>query len=180
MSHKSLKRIMTALTIGLLAWTNIAYSQTPKEPQAILLGDIHIKPSNPIDNDPVKIQPGTPVTLNVTIENHGTVASPAGKLFVRYAFAKPLDKEENSVLFTTETLPLPSIPAGESINIAFQTPHQWPSILDYVRDDGLMREYQAIATFHEKQPKMIGSLAITFSAYYYPGIRKEIPTSIKD
>jgi hypothetical protein len=171
--------LASLMVLSVLAWAGLVYGQSYQSntPQAILLGSINIQPVNPIGNDPVKIQPGTPIMLNVTVENKGEAVSPSGTLLMRYALAKPLDKDPKSVVFETERQPLPSIQPGEKVNIAFTTPHQWPSVLDYIRHDWLMREYQAVASF-DGQEKIIGTLAITFSAYYYPGIRKEFPTPI--
>ena len=92
-----------------------------------------------------KIQPGTAVKLVVTVENKGQQESPAGQLYVRYAFAHPLENEAASVIFETEKKPLPAIEPGKKAEIVFDTPHQIPSLLDFVRHDWSIREYQAIA-----------------------------------
>ena len=47
-----------------------------------------------------------------------------------------------------------------------------------MRNDWPIREYQAVAVFPNDE-KTIGTLAITFSAYYYPGIKKELPAKIE-
>lgn len=172
--------LATGLVFGVVAWAGIVYGQsvTSNVHQAVLLGSINITPEKPLSQDQLpKVQPGTNVKLGVAVENKGQTESPSGKIYIRYAFAKPLENEQKSVIFQTETLDLPSIEPGKTVNIDFKTPHQWPSLLDYVRHDWLMREYQAIAVFDHTE-KMIGSLAITFSAYYYPGIKKEFPTII--
>jgi hypothetical protein len=145
---------------------------------AILQGSIHVEPVQPLpEGQGGKIQPGTLVKIVVTVENNSQRASPAGELYVRYAFAHPLDKEQASIIFTTEKKPLPSIKDGEKIDIAFDMPHQIPSLLDFVRNDWSLREYQAFVVINA-QEYLIGTLAITFSAHYYPGIKKEYPARI--
>jgi hypothetical protein len=145
---------------------------------SILQGSIHLKPAQAVPNDQTgKIQPGRPVKLAITVENKGERISPSGNLSIRYGFAKPLDKEENSVIFKTEQKSLPQILPGQKVDISFETIHETPSLIDFVREDWPLREYQAVAHFSNEE-KTIGTLAITFSAYYYPGIRKEIPASI--
>lgn len=173
-------KLVAFTLLGLLLLARIGYGQTQvtESKQAILQGSIQIQPSqNVLGDQESKIQPGTPVKLIVAVENKGPQTSPPGQLFVRYAFAKPLDHEATSIIFETEKKPLPAIAPGKKIEISFDTPHQSPSLLDFVRYDWSMREYQAIAVFNREE-KMIGTLAITFSAYYYPGIKKEFPTKI--
>lgn len=167
------------LIAGLLLLARIGYgqSQIPNS-QAILQGLIHAEAVQPVEKEAShKVQPGTPAKLSVVVENRGSQASPKGEIYLRYAFVKPLESEKGSVIFHTEKLPLPAIEPGKSLALAFTTPHAWPSLADFVRDDWSMREYQAVAVFG-KEELVIGSLAVTFSAYYYPGIRKEIPTHI--
>jgi hypothetical protein len=172
--------LATALVLGVVAWAGLVYGQSmsANPRQAVLQGSIHIEPEKPLDQEhPPKVQPGTGVKLSVVVDNKGDVASPSGKIYIRYAFAKPLDNEEKSIVFQTEDQELPSIEPGKTVDINFKTPHQWPSLMDYIRNDWLMREYQAIAVINNVE-KTIGTLAITFSAYYYPGIKKEFPTPI--
>lgn len=165
---------------GFFIITGMGYSQTETTDHkaAILQGSIHIQPSMPISNDhAIKIQPGTSVKLMVTVENKGEQTSPPGQLYVRYSFAHPLENEKTSSIFETEKKPLPPIEPGQQVEIAFDAPHQLPSLLDFVRYDWSIREYQAIAVI-DHQENLIGTLALTFSAYYYPGIKKEFPTEI--
>lgn len=181
-SNRWLFRLGIGLIVGLLLLARIGYGQNQAavSQQAVLQGSIQVQPVKPVLNDKTgKVQPGTPVKLSVAVENKGTQASPSGEIYVRYAFAKPLENESTSVIFETEKLPLPPIEPGKSIHLTFNTPHPWPSVLDFVRYDWPMREYQALAVIDGTE-QTIGTLAITFSAYYYPGIRKELPTEIKD
>lgn len=168
------------ILFSLLLLARIGYGQIQmvEAKHAILQGSIHIQPVTPLPNDQTgKIQPGTPIKIVVTVENNSQYPSPAGELFVRYAFAHPLENEARSNIFETEKKPLPSIEPGKQIEIAFDTPHQLPSFLDFVRYDWSMREYQAIAEFNHEE-NLIGTLALTFSAYYYPGVKKELPNKI--
>lgn len=142
--------------------------------QAILQGAVLVQAQpQPTQYQTDKIQPGHSVKLSILVENKGNAASPPSQIYIRYAFAKPLDKDPNSILFETEKVDLPIIEAGNSVELTFDAMHKWPVLPDYIRNDWGMREYQALV-----DGKIIGTLAITFSAYYYPGIRKEIPVAI--
>jgi len=146
--------------------------------EAVLQAAIIVEPaSQPTQFQTEKIQPGHSVKIALLVENTGNAASPTGKISVRFALAKPLDNEPKSMLFETEVVELPSIEPGHSLELSFKKTHQWPSISDFIREDWGMREYQAILNL-ENQHQVIGSLAVTFSAYYYPGIRKELPFKI--
>ena len=145
------------------------------EKQATMQAAILVQPTiQPTQFQTDKIQPGQSVKISLLAENIGDTASPASKIFVRFALAKPLDNEPSSILFETEAKELPVIQPGNSLEIAFEKTHKWPSISDFIREDWGMREYQAVIQV-EGQQEIIGSLAVTFSAYYYPGIRKELP-----
>ncbi|MCE2982274.1 MAG: hypothetical protein LW832_01790 [Parachlamydia sp.] len=180
-SSRWLFRLSLALLLCLLLLARIGYGQQQQQAvlqqEAILQGSIQIQPVQPIDEDKPKVQPGSPVKLSVVIHNKGTTPSPQGELYLRYAFAKPLDKEEASVIFETEKKVLPSIEPGKIVEIAFEKPHLLPSLLDFVRDDWSLREYQAFATI-DGHENLIASLAVTYSAYYYPGVHKEFPIKV--
>lgn len=180
LSNRRIIRIVTGLLLGLMLLARIGYGQiqTGDGQHVILQGSIHVQPVKPVIGDQTgKIQPGTPVKIIMTVENKGQQASPPAELYVRYGFSHPLDQETKSVIFNTEKKQLPTIAPGKKLEMAFETYHHIPALLDFVRDDWPMREYQAIATVHEKD-HLIGSLAIAFSAYYYPGIKQEFPTKI--
>jgi len=189
MHHKQLYRpsrhcfrLGISLVIGLaFLIINSGYSENQSDVnrQTTLLASIQMEPTKPITGDSTgKIQPGTPVKLLVTVSNQGKAPSAAGELYVHYAFAKPLDREVNSLIFQTEKKPLPVIEPGQQTTIEFSTTHTSPALFDFVREDWPLREYQAIAMIDHEE-KLLGTLAITFSAYYYPGIRKEFPTYVK-
>jgi hypothetical protein len=166
------------LGLLLLARIGYAHTHTLDLKHGILQGAIHIEPVQSIPgHEAGKIQPGTSVKIVVMVENKGLQESPAGELFVRYAFAHPLEHEESSVLFTTEKKPLPALEPGKKVDITFDAVHQIPSLLDFVRYDWSIREYQAIAIINNEE-NLLGTLAITFSAYYYPGFKKEFPTKV--
>lgn len=175
-NYRPLKVFFIIIAVLLLA--RIGYGQIQDLRQGVLQASIQIVPTQPITGDDSgKIQPGTAAKLVVTVENRGLQKSPEGSLYVRYAFAHPLENETGSVLFETEKKPLPSIEPGKKEEITFEAPHKIPSLLDFVRHDWSLREYQAIATINQTN-YTIGTLAITFSAYYYPGIKKELPTKV--
>lgn len=179
LSGRRLLKVVVFVVIGLLLLARIGYGQIQVGGKhGVLQGSIHLQPVQAMPGDQTgKIQPGTAVKLVVTVENKGLHESPAGQLYVRYAFAHPLENEKASIIFETEKKPLPAIEPGKTLDIAFETPHQIPSLLDFVRYDWSIREYQAIAVVNNTE-NMIGTLAITFSAYYYPGIKKEFPVKV--
>lgn len=173
-------RVGVGCVIGLFFLMRAGYGQHAPEisKQTTLLASIHVEPTNAAPgNHKSKIQPGTPVKLAVIVENKGAHPSAAGELYVRYAFAQPLDKEKNSLAFETEKESLPVIEPGQQVTVEFKTTHTLPAVFDFVRDDWSLREYQAIAVIDHEE-KLLGTLALTFSAYYYPGIRKEFPASV--
>ena len=180
-NQRWLLKIFAFIILSLLFLARIGYGQTQVSDlkNIVLQGSINIEPIKIIPSDEKnKIQPGTQVKISVTVENKGQLASAPGQLYVVYAFPQPLESEESSIIFETEKQLLPSIEPNQKINIVFDTTHHIPSILDFVRYDWLIREYQAITIFNDED-SLIGTLAITFSAYYYPGIKKELPKTIK-
>ena len=171
--------IFTLIVLLLIA--RVGYGQMLSPPaEAILQGSIQILPTQPVAGDQsIKIQPGTPVKLSLIVENKGSKTSPAGEAFVRFAFAKPLDREPGSLLFETKAVALPSIEPGKQIELALFPEHNWPSLFDFVKYDWSMREYQAFVKIDDKE-HLVGTMAITFSAYYYPGVRKEMPYEVSN
>jgi len=178
-SAHPLSKIGLVGLLGLLLLVRLGYAQTLTENKSsILQGTLQILPVKPLPNNtPIQIQPGTPVHLVVTVENIGKHESPAGELYVKYAFIQPLDKEKGSVLFESEKKALPSIQPGKKVEIPFDNPHQIPSLPDYFRNDWPFREYKAMAIVNHEE-HLIGTLAVNFSAYYYPGENIEIPAVI--
>lgn len=144
---------------------------------AILEGIIAIHPTRPIPEGPERIQPGTAVDVSLTIKNTGTKDSPVGDVIVRYAFAKPLEKHPHSVLFQTEKQAVPVLKAGEEFSIKFKTQSPLPTLFDFVREDWIMREYQAIFSY-DKGDRCLGVLPLTVSAYYYAGEKREVPAAL--
>lgn len=143
------------------------------ESASILQGSIHLIPSDPTG----KIYPENDLKLAATIENVGTKASPSGTAYLRFALIAPLENQKDSVLFETEKKPFSSILPQQKIEIAFDAMQKIPSILDYVRNDWFLREYQLIVGIEGKE-MVIATLAFTFSAYYYPTLKKSFSTLI--
>lgn len=96
--RQQLWKVCLGVILAVLLLTRIGYGQTQLTHQsAILQGFIHIQPVKAVPNDQTgKIQPGTPVKVIVTVENKGQQVSSEGQLYVRYAFAHPLDQETPS------------------------------------------------------------------------------------
>lgn len=179
-SSRWLFNVTFFVLIGLLLLSRMSYgfTEVKSQNQAILKGTISLEPVKALpENDQGKIQPGTGIKLSVTVKNEGQSSNPPGQIFIRYAYANPLHKESGSVIFQTEKKPLPAIEAGKQIQITFDTAHTTTSVPDFVRHDWQLREYQAIAEI-QNVDYPIGTLALTFSAYYYPGIKKEFSTKI--
>lgn len=180
LSSRSFK-IALGLIIIAFVLARVGFKQHYLKPQtnSVLQGNIHIEPLSPLPNETkVKVQPGTAVKISLTIENKGEQTTPAGDVFIKYAFPSPLENEPTSVLYQTEKVSLPAIAPQKSTTITFAKPHQWPSLIDFIRYDWAMREYQAVFVTGGQQ-NVIGTQAITYSAYYYPGIRKEFTVSLE-
>lgn len=171
-------RLIISFVLALIVWSAYGYSQNVLEAtkEAILEGSISIEPQRPLD-DKTKVQPGTPVKLKLTIENKGQTTNAPGQAYIRFCYSKPLENQPGSVVFQTEKEPLPSIEPGKKVEIVFTSSHQWPTLLDFVRNDWSMREYQAILVVGDEE-KTIETLALTVSAYYYPGVKKEFPVHV--
>ncbi|MBA3721285.1 MAG: hypothetical protein H0W88_02670 [Parachlamydiaceae bacterium] len=170
-------RVGIWLTLLLIMGAKIESAQNGEIPtgSTVLQGSIFLQSEKSEEEN--KVQPGKEVKLKLIIENKGKIANSSGKVFIRFGYAAPLDTQPNSVLFQTEQVDLPSIEPGKKVEIDFTKSHQWPSVLDFVKYDWLMREYQVVVVIDKKE-KVIGSLAVTFSAYYYPGIRKELQVAV--
>lgn len=139
--------------------------------EALLQGSIAIKTSAP-SNDSNKIMPGMPIYLSTKIKNQGNLPSQEGVVFIRFAFPHPLEKQANSLLFRTEDVVLPSLAPDQEIEISFKSPHQWPTLYDFIRFDWGMRRYQTVVKFGDLE-YVIAQIPISFSAYYYPGLMEQ-------
>lgn len=153
------KKILNFFTLMLL--TTGCAEATPE-----IKGTVLIAPAK--GGDPQKIIPGSPVILKVQVRNAGSLPSPESALFIRYAYPAPLDQQTGSVLYTSETEPVPVLAPGESAVVSFSTPHQLPTLYEFIRNDWSMRKYEAVLTQNDKQV-VIADLPLTFSAYYYSG-----------
>lgn len=114
-----------------------------------------------------KLQAVFPIKIALLARNQSCSSSQPGKIFVRYAFPRPNEQVKNSVLFTTEMISLPPIAPGEEVEINFKTPQPLPTISEFVCNDWAMRQFQAVL-LQDDGEEIIGTLALTYSAYYYP------------
>ena len=112
------------------------------------------------------------------MKNVGTEVSAPGTIYVRYAFLEPFHQHEQSILFQTEKLTLPSIAPGNEIELAFSQAHQLPSVFDYIREDWPMRQYEARVNIGGKE-ETIGRVALSVSAHYYQGPTHLIPKPVE-
>ena len=128
--------------------------------------------------DPEKIQCGTPVKLCAKVKNVGTETTAAGTIYIRYAFLEPFHQYEQSVIFQTEKLSLPSICPGDEVELSFAQQHNVPCIFEYIREDWPMRQYEARVAIGGKE-ETIGRVALSVSAHYYQGPAHLIPKQVK-
>lgn len=124
--------------------------------------------------DVEEVAPGTPMRLVVEVENVGDQPSPECTLFVRFAFAEPLNRQPGSLLWQSEEVALPSLQPGTKHTVSLTKVHMWPTLFDFIRDDWAMRQYEAI--LKEKGNEYLsGTMHISFTASYYEGPSREIP-----
>jgi hypothetical protein len=145
--------------------------------ESLLQGELFLEPVQPLKDHPEGVQPGKTTKFKLVLQNKGPGVSPAGEVFVQFGLAKPLENQADSVLFHTEKAAVPALASGEKKEVIFSTTHQLPCLFDFVRNDWLLREYQAIFAF-DRQEKVVAILPLTFSAYYYPGVQREMQTSL--
>lgn len=179
-SVKNLRFWLTvAIVVGSITLIRInqGQAQLASANVATLQSSIDIQPAEAREESSKKIQPGTSVKLRLLIENRGPQTSPTGEVYIQYAFIKPLDNHPRSVIFQTEKQFVPALKPGQKIAIDFQNAQSLPSLPDFIREDWPMREYQAIFIVDEDQT-VLSTRALTFSAYYYPGLQHEIPVEI--
>lgn len=131
--------------------------------------------NNPANSE--KIIPGNPMKIVATVKNTSNLPTAPAKLYLKFIFPEPLEKEPNSLLFTSDKLPLPSLLPGQEIEIPFNLSKHWPSLFDFVRYDWGVRQFQAVVVSETKE-FVIGTLSIVFSAYYYDGPAKELPQKV--
>lgn len=125
-----------------------------------------------------KIQPGSQIKLAATVKNTGTEPNAPSKMSIRFIFPEPLSKQPNSMLFETEAMSVPSITPGQEVVINFPTDQNWPSLFDFIRHDWGMRQFQAVMKVNGED-KILGTLSVLFSAYYYQGPNKEVSTPVE-
>jgi len=159
------------ITFILIACAAFAYGATERSPfQApvgpILKATVKINViSSPDRFNPGSIMPGSTVKVGAIVKNTGDQENKRGQIYIRYAFADPLHKEPNSIVFETEKEDLPAILPDHTSVITFSKTHTWPSVFDYLRDDWNMRQYQVVVVV-DGQESVIGHSTIAVSASY--------------
>jgi hypothetical protein len=152
----------------------VGFSLGAEEPP-VLQAIIGFTPVYP--NEANTLQPGMPTYLKATVKNAGGESRPEGELFIRFTLPQPLAKLGRGVNFETEKVPLPALKTGQEIEISFKTLQQLPNMADFLKMDWPKHIYQTIVCF-EGQEFVIGIGTITFSAHYYAGPNKPLPTSL--
>jgi hypothetical protein len=132
-----------------------------------LSADITLVQGEPGSDKQNKFQPVFPVTISAVVKNKGAAPSKPMQILVRYAYPQPYHDAGHSVTYETEKVELPAIQPAANLEIKFQKPHPLPTIADFVQDKWPMRQYQAVVLADGKE-QVIGTLALTYSAYYYP------------
>jgi hypothetical protein len=145
--------------------------------KAIIEATISAVPAQAPTQEREKIQPGSTMLLKIALKNVGSVPSAPGEIFVRFAFPKPLVNHPQSILYESEKIALPSLLPGNETIISFTKPHTWQTVFDFVRDDWGMRSYQAIVNINGEE-KIIATMPISFSAYYYAGPNSQSPIQV--
>lgn len=159
-----------ALVIAALTATLAARPLLAAPPVTKLQALIKLDPSE-------KLQSGADVSVAITVKNVGSAASAPGKIQIR--FVTPGGIKGDQVKFETEVKDLPSIAAGESVELAFTKKHNMPSIIDFIREDWLFRGYEAHATIGGAD-HVIGtrSLSVISSFDSAPYTAKETPAEV--
>lgn len=166
--YKDLLKFAAVFAVAMLVFFSIGHLQAHmQQPTALIKGSLSLLPERPHTDDPTKIQPGTPVKIALKIENKGKVPIPAGTAYVRFAFIQPLHNRHDSVLFRTDTVEVAAMAPGEVRDLLFTPHHLIPSVIDFVRSDWLMRQYEAVYVVDGNE-YLIATMPITFSVYYYP------------
>jgi len=169
--------IIVLATIAYVGYTYFPQIIKIRPNTAVLEGLIEITAVKSSREDAEKIVAGTEVNLSVKIKNVGSRPSAPGETLIRFGFTKPMDTHFKSVIFETEKLPLPALDPDQQVEIQFTTPHLWPSFPDFIKNDWPMRQYQAVVEI-DHHAAVIGTKAVTYSAYYYAGHAEELPTQV--
>jgi hypothetical protein len=164
--YSNIMKFLFTFLISLLVFFGVGYANAAP---SVLEGQLKLNP------DP--ILPGTPVYFTFEVQNIGSTPSPAGELTINYALIEHLQHPITSPLFTSEKQSLSSTEPGKKTSVTFTTPHRLPSVLDFVRDDWLLYEYQVVFTSKGKE-HLLMTLPLTFSVHYYP-VFKDQQTKIE-
>lgn len=153
----------------------IAWSFAGESP--ILEASIQMTPAYAPPGSSGNLQPGMPALVKALIRNSGGSPNAEGAVSIRFKLPKPLAAMGKEVIFETERAPLPAIKPGDSVEIAFTTPQQLPVIPEFLKSDWPMRLYETVVSIG-KDEFVIGTGTITFSAHYYLGPGKAMPTVV--
>ncbi len=157
------KRLVFSFSMPLLLQTALLTSQE----EISLTAEIALAQMGTKSDNPQHFQPVFPVQISTTVINKSTSATKPQKVLVRYAYPQPHQKSLESIIFETEAVDLPILQPGEEKNIVFTKGHQLPTLADFIHQDWPMRQYQSV-TVQEGSEQVVGTLALTYSAYYYP------------
>ncbi len=164
---------MRHLFLILVVFFSAAYGM---DNRSILQADIQLTPNQGSKDNEV-VAPDTTIYVSAIVTNTGDDMSVEMPFFVRYAFPGPKDKLYKSEIFRTEEVMLPPIEPAKSVTITFTKTHRWPSIFEFIRKDWNLRQYQAIVEVEDKR-FILGTAAIAFHMYYYPGPKHELPKEL--
>lgn len=167
-SFSGFLKFMAVAVFSVLVFVWVGYAQAAETaPNAA-------KVQATLNLQPEKIQPGSSVQFSVIILNAGEVPLPEGELYVRYSLIKPLDAKSKGTLFESEKQPFAALKPGQEETISFKETHKLPTVIDFIRDDWLMHEYQVVYVKGNEE-KVISTLPLTFSVHYYPAFKQKTP-----
>lgn len=168
-----MKRFFWTSFIALcLNFGNLVADQAP-----VLQASIALETANSFMDMQGNLQPGMPAIVKTSIKNIGDASNAEGEVLIRFTLPKQLTKLGSHILFETEKELLPRLDPGKETEIVFKTPQQLPSLIDFLKNDWSMHLYEAVVRFGEKE-FVIGTGTITFSAHYYLGPSKVLPTLV--
>lgn len=167
-----LRTFFTILLAACIAFSEVSANQPP-----ILQASISILPMSSLYGD--RLQPGKKAILKLLIKNIGGKTSAIGRTLVRFTFPKILNAAEKKGSFETEPEALPPLNPGQEMEIVFKAQQQLPDLIEFLKNDWPMRIYEAVFKIGEEE-FIIGTGTITYSAHYYAGPNKALPSSVPE